>query len=103
MTRKIRANRITDKILVNKLEKIGSNCLNLLLGPAKCDLKERDFSYCAIPYSYLYKRDLSGCNFSHANMDGCFVKYTRLDNSKFIQTRLTNMDYDYFIYFKGYC
>jgi hypothetical protein len=35
--------------------------MNLLAGPYKCDLKYRDFSGCAIPYSYLYKRDLSGC------------------------------------------
>ncbi len=40
---------------------IGSNCMNLLAGPYRCDLTDRDFSGCAIPYSYFYKRDLSGC------------------------------------------
>jgi hypothetical protein len=34
--------------------------MNFLAGPCRCDLTERDFSDCAIPHSYLYKRDLSG-------------------------------------------
>jgi hypothetical protein len=37
--------------------------VNLLAGSYRCDLTERDFSDCAIPYAYFYKRDLSGCNF----------------------------------------
>ncbi len=70
-----------DKLTISKLEKIGSNCLNLLSGPARCDLTNRDFSRCAIHNAYLYKRDLSGCNFSHANMDNCLITDSRLDNS----------------------
>ncbi len=70
-----------DQLATSKLEKIGSNCLNLLSGSARCDLTNRDFSSCAIPNAYLYKRDLSGCNFSHANMDNCLVRDSRLDNS----------------------
>jgi hypothetical protein len=35
--------------------------MNLLAGPYRCDLTDRNFSECAIPYSYFYKRDLSGC------------------------------------------
>ncbi len=61
LTKKIKAEKITDLDRIDKLEKIGSNCVNLLAGPIKCDLTYRDFSYCAIPYAYFYKRDLSGC------------------------------------------
>jgi uncharacterized protein YjbI with pentapeptide repeats len=70
-----------DKLKISKLEKIGSNYLNLLSGPARCDLTNRDFSNCAIPNAYLYKRDFSRCNFSHANMDNCLITDSRLDNS----------------------
>jgi hypothetical protein len=61
LTKKIKIEKITDLDRINKLERIGSNCVNLLAGPARCDLTYRDFSYCAIPYAYFYKRDLSGC------------------------------------------
>ncbi len=70
-----------NQIAKSKLEKIGSNCLNLMSGPARCDLTNRDFSSCAIPNAYLYKRDLSKCNFSHANMDNRLITESRLDNS----------------------
>jgi hypothetical protein len=63
LTRKIKSEKIRDLERIKKLEKIGSNCVNLLAGPYRCDLTERDFSDCAIPYAYFYKRDLSGCNF----------------------------------------
>jgi uncharacterized protein YjbI with pentapeptide repeats len=56
-----------DKLTISKLEKIGSNCLN--------------FSSCAIPNAYLYKRDFSGCNFSQANMDNCLITDSILDNA----------------------
>ncbi len=81
LTKKINTDKINDKIIINKLEKIGSNCINLLVRPVTSDLKNRDFSNCAIPHAYLYKRDLTGCNFSMANMDNCFLSQTRLDNS----------------------
>ncbi len=81
LTRKIKADASINQLAASKLEKIGSNCLNLLSGPARCDLTDRDFSSCAIPNAYLYKRDLSGCNFSHANMDNCLITASRLDNS----------------------
>ncbi len=70
-----------DKLAASKLERIGSNCLNLLSSPARCDLTNRDFSSCAIPNAYLYKRDFSSCNFSHANMDNCLITDSILDNS----------------------
>jgi uncharacterized protein YjbI with pentapeptide repeats len=81
LTRKIKTDAMINQFAVSKLEKIGSNCLNLLAGPARCGLTNRDFSNCAIPNAYLYKRDLSGCNFSHANMDNCLITDSRLDNS----------------------
>jgi uncharacterized protein YjbI with pentapeptide repeats len=80
ITRKIKNDAMIDQLAASKLEKIGSNCLNLLSGPARCDLTNRDFSSCAIPNAYLYKRDLSGCNFSHANMDNCLITKSILDN-----------------------
>ncbi len=70
-----------DELNISKFEKIGSNCLNLLAGPARCDLTNRDFSSCAIPYAYLYKRDLSRCNFSNADMDNSLITDSRLDFS----------------------
>jgi hypothetical protein len=39
---------------------MGSNCLNLLAALPWIDLTDRDFSECAMPHAYLYKRDLSG-------------------------------------------
>ncbi len=102
LTRKIKTYAIFDKISRSKLEKIGSNCLSLLSGPARCDLTDRDFSHCAIPNAYLYKRDLSGCNFSHANMDNCLITDSRLDNSLFKKTSMKNLKYDYFLDFKGH-
>jgi hypothetical protein len=45
---------------IKKLERVGSNCINLLSALPRCDLTHRDFSDCAIPYAYLYKRDLTG-------------------------------------------
>ncbi len=69
-----------DQLAISKLEKIGSNCLSLLSGPARCDMTNRDFSSCAIPYAYLYKRDLSRCNFNNANMDNCLITDSRLAN-----------------------
>jgi uncharacterized protein YjbI with pentapeptide repeats len=80
LTRKIKTDAMIDQLNISNLEKIGSNCLNLLSVPVRCDLTNRDFSSCAIPNAYLYKRDLSGCNFSHANMDNCLITDSRLDN-----------------------
>jgi uncharacterized protein YjbI with pentapeptide repeats len=68
-------------LIIKKLERIGSNCLNLLSGPARCNLTNRDFSGCAIPYAYLYKRDFQGCNFSNSNMQNCLISEAKLDNS----------------------
>jgi uncharacterized protein YjbI with pentapeptide repeats len=91
-----------DQVAASKLEKIGSNCLNLLSGPARCGLTNRDFSSCAIPNAYLYKRDLSQCNFCNANMDNCLITDSRLDNSLFKKTSMKNLKYDYFPDFKGH-
>ncbi len=58
LTRKNRGENAQDEQL--KLEKIGSNCANLMAALPRCDLKNRDFSECSISYAYFYKRDLSG-------------------------------------------
>jgi uncharacterized protein YjbI with pentapeptide repeats len=103
LTRKIKTDTMIDKLNKLKLEKIGINCLNLLSGPARCDLTNRDFSSCAIPNAYLYKRDLSRCNFSNANMDNSLITDSILDHSKFIETSMENLKYDnYFSDFKGH-
>jgi hypothetical protein len=39
---------------------MGSNCINLIAALPWIDLTDRDFSECAMPYAYLYKRDLKG-------------------------------------------
>jgi uncharacterized protein YjbI with pentapeptide repeats len=52
---------------------IGSNCVNLLAGPFTWDLKNKDFSDCAVPHAYLYKRNLTKCNFSGANMNNSVI------------------------------
>jgi uncharacterized protein YjbI with pentapeptide repeats len=80
--------------MINRLQIIGSNCVNLLAGPLRCDLTCRDFSDCAIPKTYFYKRDLSGCNFTGTNMEGSVITSTKLDNSYFIRTNLKNIQYD---------
>ncbi len=72
LTRKIKSEKIRDSERINRLEKIGSNCVNLLAGPYRCDLTERDFSDCVIPKAYFYKRDLSGCNFLRILGGGLF-------------------------------
>ncbi len=66
LTRNIK--NISDKVIIEKLEMIGSNCVNLLAGCALSDLTNRDFSNCAIPFAYFYKCDLSGCNFTNTDM-----------------------------------
>ncbi len=35
--------------------------MNLIAALPWVDLTDRDFSDCAMPYAYLYKRDLTGC------------------------------------------
>ncbi len=62
ITKKIKTDHIEDQERLNKLYKIGSNCVNLLAGPYRSDLTNLDFSDCAIPNAYFYKRDLTGCN-----------------------------------------
>jgi hypothetical protein len=42
---------------------MGSNCLNQLAALPWIDLTERDFSDCAMPHAYLYKRDLTGSKY----------------------------------------
>jgi hypothetical protein len=87
LTRKIKSKRISYKEeRFNKLEKIGSNCVNLLAGPYRCDLTERDFSDCAIPYAYFYKRDLSGCNFFNGfwGIFSLIVSKTLKNNNEFM-------------------
>ncbi len=74
LTRKIKTENITDQDTINRLQKIGRNCVNLLAGPIRCDLTYRDFSDCAIPFAYFYKRDLSGCKIVLAlNFDKLFL------------------------------
>jgi hypothetical protein len=60
LTREIKYNNITDEKEILKLERMGSNCINLIAALPRIDLTERDFSYCTMPYAYLYRRDLTG-------------------------------------------
>jgi hypothetical protein len=39
---------------------MGSNCINLIAALPRIDLKDRDFSDCVMPHTYLYRRDLTG-------------------------------------------
>jgi len=60
LTRKIIQDNITDEKEILKLERLGSNCINLMAALPWIDLTDRDFSECAMPHAYLYKRDLTG-------------------------------------------
>jgi hypothetical protein len=60
LTRRIKQNNITDEKERLKLETMGSNCINLLAALPRIDLTDRDFSDCAMPHAYLYKRNLTG-------------------------------------------
>ncbi len=102
MTRKIWTDIISDELAREKLEKIGSNCLNLLSGSARCDLTNRDFSDCSIPYAFLYKRDLSGSNFNYTKMDNSTITSARLNEASFIETSLKNLKYGLFPDFRGH-
>jgi hypothetical protein len=62
LTREIKYNNITDEKEILKLERMGSNCINLIAALPRIDLTDRDFSECAMPHAYLYKRDLTGSN-----------------------------------------
>ncbi len=59
LTKRINQNNITDQKEILKLERMGSNCMNLIAALPWVDLTDRDFSGCAMPYAYLYKRDLT--------------------------------------------
>jgi hypothetical protein len=59
LTRKIKEENSRSGTVI-KLERLGRNCLNLLSALCWCDLTHRDFSECAMPHAYLYKRDLTG-------------------------------------------
>jgi hypothetical protein len=52
---------VQDEKQILKLGRMGSNCMNLLAALPWIDLTDRDFSGCAMPHAYLYKRDLTGC------------------------------------------
>jgi hypothetical protein len=54
LTKNIRYNNITDKNEILKLERMGSNCMNLIAALPWIDLTDRDFSEFAMPYAYLY-------------------------------------------------
>ncbi len=60
LTREIKYKNITDEKEILKVERMGSNCLNLIAALPRIDLTDRDFSDCAMPHTYLYKRDLTG-------------------------------------------
>jgi hypothetical protein len=59
LTRNIRQNNLQDEEIILKLERMGSNCMNIMAALPWIDLTERDFSDCAMPYAYLYKRELT--------------------------------------------
>ncbi len=60
VTRKIKQKNITDEKEILKLERMGSNCMNLIAALPWIDLTDRDFSDCVMPHAYLYRRDLTG-------------------------------------------
>jgi uncharacterized protein YjbI with pentapeptide repeats len=60
LTRAVRTEPGIEQHRVQRLRVLGSNCINLLGAPPRCDLTNRDFSGCEMPYAYFYKRDLSG-------------------------------------------
>jgi hypothetical protein len=56
------------------MERMGSNCINLIAALPWIDLTYRDFSECAMPHAYLYKRDLTGSK----NLRLGFIYYFRV-------------------------
>ncbi len=60
LTREIKKKNITDEKEILKLERMGSNCMNLIAALPWIDLADRDFSDCVMPHAYLYRRDLTG-------------------------------------------
>jgi hypothetical protein len=60
LTREIKQKNITDEKEILKLERMGSNCMNLLTVLPYINLTDRDFSDCVMPHAYLYKRDITG-------------------------------------------
>ncbi len=60
LTRNIKRNNLQDEEIILKIEKMGSNCINLIAALPWIDLTDRDFSECAMPHAYLYRRDLTG-------------------------------------------
>jgi uncharacterized protein YjbI with pentapeptide repeats len=72
---------VRQKDMKNKLEIIGSNCVNLLAAMPNCNLTERDFSNCTFPHAYFLGRDLSGSNFSYSNMRNSLIAKANLNNS----------------------
>jgi uncharacterized protein YjbI with pentapeptide repeats len=73
-----------------------------LAAPLRCDLTDRDFSDCAIPYSYFYERDLSGCNFTRTNLANCLLIDAKLDKCKFVNTNMINLKFGRYTYFIGH-
>jgi uncharacterized protein YjbI with pentapeptide repeats len=64
-----------------------------MAGFPRCDLKDRNFSDCAIPRVCFYKRDLSGCKFIRTEMPHCILSDARLNNCIFDQTNLSHLSY----------
>ncbi len=62
LTREIKQKKITDEKEILKLERMGSNCMNLIAALPQIDLTDRDFSDCVMPCTYFYKRNLTGSN-----------------------------------------
>ncbi len=76
--------------------------MNLLSALPWCDLTYRDFSECAIPHAYLYKRDLTGSKFNKTQLNKCIITDARLDSCDFIETDLRNLKYGRYTDFKGH-
>ncbi len=47
----------------SNLKHLASNCISLLASTPLCDLRDRDFSKCAIPNAYLCDRDFTKSKF----------------------------------------
>jgi WD40 repeat protein len=50
----------------------------------------------------LYKRDLSRCNFNHANRDNSLITKAKLNNADFKETSMKNLIFDLFRDFTGH-
>ncbi len=80
LTREIKYNSITDEKKILKLERMGSNCMNLIAALPRIDLTDRDFSDFVMPHAYLYRRDLTGSKNLIGVLRFIIIYYCRLSD-----------------------